>query len=709
MAAIGKIRKHSVLLLVIIGVALLAFILGDFVKRNPSGRQQLASIDGEVVQFPRYEEKVEDLMNRYKAQMDGENLSSDEQFQVRLMAWNQLKQEVVMNNEYEKVGIAVSGEELNELVRGSNPHEYIKSVFRGQDGQFDPQLVENFIQNLDQQAAEQQEAYAKIEQQIKEERAARKYNALIANSYYLPKALSKQVMAQSETTADVRLVYVGLDNIDEKEVTVGDAELKKWYDAHLYYFKQDEESRNMDYVVFDAAPSKEDRENIAEEVAENYKEFVASDDPESYVQGMEDVMGESGAYYAKGMLPVRIETALFDAEKGALVEPYEEGNAWYFAKLLDAENRPDSIKASHILISFEGARGAQVARSHDAAKAMADSIAELVKGNDAKFDEMVATVSENPTAKQDKGDFGWMEDGNRNFSLIYDSCYTMPVGGIRVLESMAGYLIVKVTEKTAPVRKVKVAMGKKVIGPSERTIQDVYYKASQFASSVNTASNFAEVAKKQGLNLRNSGYVNNVAPGINGVPASREVIRWAFNEKTKKNDVSQIFSLEDGMYLVAALTGVREKGTLPFEDIKTEITPQVKNELMIEKLNEKVAATLTKNKNLETLAATYKSKIDTVENLNYSSNTLSSYGYEPIVVADIFAAKKGEVRAFAGKNACYIVAVDEVINAASDEDKEVGQYVAMQQKGMFNQKLNRTLYGAIEKTHKIKDNWAKFY
>ena len=130
---------------------------------------------------------------------------------------------------------------------------------------------------------------------------------------------------------------------------------------------------------------------------------------------------------------------------------------------------------------------------------------------------------------------------------------------------------------------------------------------------------------------------------------------------------------------------------------------------MIEKLNEKVAATLAKNKNLETLAATYKSKIDTVENLNYSSNTLSSYGYEPIVVANIFAAKKGEVRAFAGKNACYIVAVDEVINAASDEDKEVGQYVAMQQKGMFNQKLNRTLYGAIEKTHKIKDNWAKFY
>ena len=269
MALIGDIRKRSGLLVIIIGVALAAFILGDFLSnRNPGrGRVNLiGEINGDKILATDFNNRVDQNLEIQRLNTGKENLTQEEQFQVRQQTWEQVLSETLLEEQVSKLGMTVSVEELDDFIRGKNPHPYIRQSFTDpQTGQFDPTSVSNFLQNLDQVDPQMRQRYLSIEKAIKEDRLNTKYRNLIAKAYYVPKAFAEREYKNRSTTATTRFYSLPYRTIADSLVQISDADYEKYYNDNKFRYYQ-EEGRDIEYVAFDVVPSATDRENINRDV-----------------------------------------------------------------------------------------------------------------------------------------------------------------------------------------------------------------------------------------------------------------------------------------------------------------------------------------------------------------------------------------------------------------------------------------------------------
>ena len=706
MAAIGRIRKHSGLLLIIIGAALLAFILGDFVRKGQSHTNKIAVVDGENVSWTEFENRFKDVEEKFKQQSGKENFTSEEVFQIREYAWNMLLRDFLLGSEYKKLGIDVTEEEMNDLTTGKNPDPMIRQIFSDPEtGAFNPAAVQQFIQNKDQAKPEERRFFDNILKDIKTNRFSNKYNYLVAKSYYLPKSLAKKMYEDYSSNATLRVVQANYRLVDDKSIKLTDEDYKKWYEDHKYMFEQPEEVRDLDYVIFDVVPTPADLKAIDEEVVKMYKEFKETTDPISFVNTLPDAKYDS-TFFKKGKLPLSLDSLAFSAQVGDFIAPAVEDNAYLFAKIIDIKMRPDSVRASHVLIQYEGARGAKTKRTKEEAKHLADSIMIQAKKATGQFAQFALKFSDYPTVKKDSGDLNWMMDGNPNFQLFFDSLYTLKNSDIRIVETALGYHVMMVTGKTAPEKKVRIAVAKKAIEPSDKTIQDVYSVANKFASENENTTKFNQAIVKQGLSKRTADNLKSMEYTIPGVKDGREVVRWAFEEKTEKNMVSQVFDI-DGKYIVATLKDVKEKGYATLEQVKPMIESLVKRDKKAKQLIEKVKAAVAKSNNPEEIATQFQTKVDTVANFNFGAFNLYNYGPEQEAIGFISTMKPGQVsKPIKGNMGVYVVYYDQFTPAAPTTDYKM---ISMQMANMFMQRVSNETFNAIQKNAKIKDYRVKYY
>ena len=507
MAVIGRIRKRSGLLVIIIGLALAAFVLGDFVRKGPKRGNNVGIIDGEDITNTDFELKVQKQEEAYKQQSGKDNLTSAEILQVREATWTQLVRETIMQKEYDELGIKVSTEELFDMVQGKNPHPYIVQSFTDpQTGQFNPATVVHFIKTIDQREPEVKQQWLKIEKAIKNDRLNQKYMNLVGKSYYLPKALAEKELQIRTEGLNARVFAINYRSIDDKSVALTDDDYKKFYDEHKYQFDQ-KDSRGADYVVFDVLPSQEDKDLIQKQVSDLYENFKKEDDLKNYVNAVSDIKFDS-IYHKEKTLSPAIDSALAKAPVGTIIAPFIENSTWKMAKLMDIQSRPDSIKAKHILIAYRGSNlNANVARSKDDAKKTADSLLAVLKKEPKKFQEIVLSMSDFPQAKQDTGDLKWMKDGDPNFGLFFNKAVSMNNGEFKVIESGLGYHILVSTAKTKLIKKIKVAVVERKIEPSNKTFKEMFTKANKFAAENDNETTFNDGIKKQNLNKRQAEYI----------------------------------------------------------------------------------------------------------------------------------------------------------------------------------------------------------
>jgi len=703
MAAIGRIRKHSGLLLIIIGLALLAFILGDFVKKGQSHENKIAVIDGQKVSWNEFENRFKAAEEKFKQQSGKENFTPEETFQIREYAWNMLLREYLLTKQYEKLGIVVTEEEMNDLTIGKNPDPMIRQLFSDPEtGAFNPAQVQQYMQNRDQAKPEERKFLDGVLKDIETNRYASKYNYLIAKSYYLPKPLAKKMYEDYSSNATLRVVQANYKLIDDKTIKLTDEDYKKWYEDHKYMFEQPEEVRDIDYVIYDVVPTPADLKAIDENVAKMYAEFKETTDPISYVNTLPDTKYDS-TFFSKGKLPLSLDSLAFSASVGDFMAPTIENNEYLFAKVLDIKMRPDSIKASHILVQYDGARNAKTKRTKEDAKHLADSIMIQAKKATNMFAMFALKFSEYPTVKKDSGDLSWMTDGNPNLQLFFDSLYTLNNNGIRIVETALGYHVMMVTDQTAAMKKVRLAIAKKAIEPSERTIQDVYSVANKFASENENTTKFNESVVKQGLAKRTADNTKAMEYTLPGIKDGREIIRWAYDEKTEKNMVSQVFDV-DGKYVVATLKDMKPQGFASLEQVKPMIESLVKRDKKAEQLIEKMKA---KTSNPSDLAAQFQATVDTVANFNFGAMNLYNYGPEQDVIGAISAMKAGQVsKPLKGNMGVYVVYYDQFTPAPATTDYKM---VSMQMANMFAQRVSNETFNALQKSVKIKDYRVKYY
>lgn len=701
MAVIGKIRQRSGLLVVVIGVALAAFVLGDFAKGSKQQTLNIGVVNGENINIQDFNRKFEENVENTRQQRQTDRLTQDELFRTRESTWNQMVQQLIMEEQYEKLGLALTAEELFYQVQGPNPHQAVVQNFQNPEtGAYDRELVINYLQNLDNMPPAAKSQWISFERYIKEDRLRTKYQNLITKSFHMPASLAKLAHQEKNNKAQLDFVGVRYTNVPDSLVNLTDADYNAFYESYKKTYERDAQ-RDIEYIVFDIKPSEEDNKVAREYVQGLVEEFRLTENVEGFVNANSETR-YSDAWLGLGEVPVSIEGVMFEQEPGFVYGPYFEEETYKLARLVDVTFRPDSLKASHILVSFQGTMRSEQTRSREEAQALADSLLAEVQKRPAKMEEIAASMSDDPSAATNSGDLGWFRDGQMvpPFNqFVLDN----KVGAIGMVETDFGFHIVKVTGKKEPVKKIQLAVITQEVTASTKTYQDVFAKASKFATENKTAEKFNETVENDGLNKRVAPALREMSNRIPGIENPRQVIRWAFDDNTNVGDISTIFDL-DNMFVVALLTKKSDKGIPELKDIKEMIEPQVRNrkkgEFLVQKMKEM-------DNDLEKVAAAYNVQVENVNDLSFDSRMFAGYGQENKVIGNVFAMNEGDIAPIAGSNAAFLVQLKKVNKAA--ETDNFSTVIAEQNTSFQNNIRNNAAFRAIEKIADIEDNRMLFY
>lgn len=363
-------------------------------------------------------------------------------------------------------------------------------------------------------------------------------------------------------------------------------------------------------------------------------------------------------------------------------------------------NRPDSLKASHILIGYEGALRSESTLTEEQAKAKADSILNVLKSNpknEELFAELANQFTDDPSGKDKGGDLDWFTDGQM-VNEFNEFVVNNPVGAMDVVKTIFGYHIVKVTGKTEPQPKVRLAYLKHELTPSTKTYKNIFADANKFVIENRTYDKFNQAIEEQGLTKRTMPRMSKSTTQIAGIENPREIVRWAFDKNRKEGDVSEkIFEL-DNMFVVAALTGIVKEGYAPLnivaDQAKYQILNKKKGEVAVEKMK---ACGNDVNRMINELGA----ESATVTDVTIDSRVLSNFGVEADIIGTILGMKEGEeVGPIAGNSSAFIIKNVKIEQPAPTTDYTE---VIREKTSQFTNKASG-VYSALRNLAKIKDN-----
>jgi peptidyl-prolyl cis-trans isomerase D len=661
MAIISSIRKYSWIAVALIGIAMLGFILQDGLQKGSSwfgsGVPNLAKINGEGVKFNEFDDMVNVAVTNYKQRSGVTSLTSDETNQLRDMVWNQLLNQKLLGKVCANLGLSVTDDELNDMLYGKNIHPYIQQIFSNpQTGEFDPAQVQQTFDNMESLSIEQQKSLKELVKELKQDKISAKYQNLVAVDVMFPDFYVDYTAKLASDSVSMNYAFLSFTSISDT-LSLTDADYKAYFKENKAMLVKDNETRAVDFVTFDVIPSEQDLADIEKQVSDIYSELLQL--KENIVVFADSYSSESAdtSFKRKEQLAAPWNELLFNASTGQIFEPQIVNNRYEMAKVLHIENRSDSMSASHILITSSEtalARQLNVVRSKDDAKRIADSIKNVAKANPFLFAELAKNFSDDPGTKDNGGEIGWFTDGAM-IPEFNSACLNGKVGDVVVVETAYGYHVIRIEDKTAPVKKVSVAFIYIPIEASDKTNKSIYSKANQFFAQVKTNEELKNLAQENGLILRNDDYLQAMAQTINGLTDARTIVHWAFNKKTKVGTVApEIYELSN-QYIIVSLRNISAKGDMTLADMKAQ--PQIqyavrnfKKALLLKKQVEDVKATsLTDYIAIGATVSEYPSKFA------FNSYGFDNKPYEPDVVGAAFGVS-GMSKALRGRSGIFVLA-----------------------------------------------------
>lgn len=351
MSVIQRIRdKYAALVIALIALSLIGFILMDAFVGGGRGmgdaNGSVGKVNGEKIERSDFEKRIS-----LQTAMYGEQAPQREQLVSNV--WEQTVDEIVMDQEYEKVGLQFSAKELNDVLFGANPPQWLSQQFTdAQTGQFDVNQAKQYFAQMKKQKNNPNlemfnEAYIQptIDQSLRT-----KYMALLGNSSYVPKWMAEKMLADQNAVARFSYVSVPYTSINDSSVKVTDDEIKSYINKHKESFRQDEAVRSVSYVVFNASPSAADSAKVLTQVNSLKDEFAASTDPETYLARVSTETPYVNGYTLSSKLQVPNADTIKTLANGQVYGPYIDGTNYTLAKMIDKRTMPDSVKVRHILV-----------------------------------------------------------------------------------------------------------------------------------------------------------------------------------------------------------------------------------------------------------------------------------------------------------------------------------------------------------------------
>ena len=662
MATLEKIRSKAGLLVLVVGLALFAFIIGDFLNSGSTyfrqSQERIAEIDGEVIKIQDYQARVDEMTEIYKMQSGSASLPEEYMTQIRQSVFDGMVQEIVLDEATQKLGMVVGPEELFDMVQGENISPLIQQMqmfVNPQTGAFDKSALLTFLKQIDvdniatypaEQQAQLQQAqrfWMFWEKNIKRQRLEFKYTTLLSKAIAANALDAKAAFDESVENSDIVYAMQSYATIPDSTIAVSDSEIKQLYEQRKESYKQ-KASKIIDYIAVDIRPSKEDYDKVQADIVSVKSELETTDRVADLVNENSEVPYVD-AFFTENALDAEMKQFATTAEVGAIYGPVFDNDKYRLFKLIDKTNAPDSVKVSHIMLAGKG---------EAETKALADSLLTVLKGG-ASFEELAKQFSADQAA-ENGGELGWFTEATalRGVNAEFkDAVFGTPLNQIAVVKSMYGTHLVKVTEKTANVAKYKVADIDMTVSPSSKTYSNIYNELNQFISNNHSLEKLTANAKEAGYNLVSDATVTKDDQLLGSVQNSRQVIRWAF--QNDKGAISEIFECND-KFVVAAMKGSLDEGYRPVELVAAPL----KAELIAQKKGEQIAAALAA-KNLtsvEAYAEAMGAKVDSVKFVNFATRRISGIGIEPNLNAAVAMAQVDQVSApVKGNNGVYVFKV----------------------------------------------------
>lgn len=716
MATLQRIRNHSVLLLLIVGLAMAAFIVGDLLTSSSSilqsSRDKVVTINGKKVTYEEFETARNSMAELQKTLFGQSDVSSEATQRISQQVYNDFVTSMLMAEVSEETGLSVTDAEFNELTQGDHLSPILRQIFTNpSNGQYMAEAV-NFWINLviNNSFEEEAERYRQagsalpewatksnwmvLENQIKQSRLVEKYNGLLAVAVSPNKLEAENEFAGNNTECTFAFAKQSIYTVSDSLIKVNSSDITKRYNATKYNYKQDE-MRNISYIAVPLRPSDADFAAALEELESIQDEFSNNEDIEDLVNSGSSVPYVD-AYVAVRDLDADMQAFIQQNDANAVMAPSKEGTVYSMMRIMGKKTASDSLNVSVIVVSN---------------KAKADSIEQVLNAPHANFAEVATATCENPQLAAKGGEFGWINEivALQAFGKeATEQLFSAKVGKmIRTeISGMGGttYLLAKVNEATAPVAKAKVAIYALDVTPSSTTRREEYGKLNNFLTANKNIKAMQDSAANAGYRMLNTPLAS-TSYSIGNVNDARQAVRFAFQNKV--GEISEIFECDDNL-LVIAVTGITEAGYRTPKD--SIIYKGLENLLKAEAKSEKLAADLkaTADKSLAGYATAMNSKIDTAKHVNFNlASRILGLGFEPEVIAAALNAEPNTVVGpIAGKTNAVVLTLVEKQDKGLTYDEEATKQAIASNQSYF---AIRNAINILAKYADIEDNRISFY
>jgi hypothetical protein len=710
MATLQKIRDKGTLLVIVIGVALLAFVLGDlFTSGNTlfgKVRDKAFAVNGEVISTKQYADKITEFEEFQKMVSGQSSLDENMSSQIREAVYQQMVRQRLFESQTKKLGLTVTKAEINDLVHG----EFISPILQQlpffvdpQTGMFSRSALMEFLNTINMPSPNAQEQalvdqykslWLFIEDMITTQRLEEKYISLLSNAVIVNDMEAKTSFELSQQNADIEYVMQSYFTIPDSSVTVADNDIKAFYDKHKKSFRLEAPLVKLSYFTKEIVPSDEDFAEIEAEAQTAFTELQSATNPATVVADYSDTPYRDMFVSEFMLTPSQIEFVR-SAAINEIHGPTRDGDSFQLYKLIDKTIAPDSVHLRMMAVPDASMFGQDSVVIH-----FVDSIYRAIQGG-----QPFADVANSLNPQSNGGDVGWAREIDLvSFGTdVVETIFSAPVGQPVKLTVPGQRLILQVEERTRPVNKYKLAVIHMPVVASEKTSNNVDNELNQFVSTPDVGTNFNQLASEKGYMVMPNISVSANDFSLAQIPSSRQVVTWAANEKTK--GAVRKFDLTNRR-IVARVDKVIPAGTTPLSEVSEAIRMQLVNEKKAEKIIGGLKAqNLT---SIDAYAAAMNSRADTVHFVNFTTQNITGLGFEPTLNAvSAFAPLNTIVGPVKGNMGVFVA------NAiARTQGTEAAYDAEVQKNSMLNNNAYRLQMQSVEVLKnklRVEDNRFRFF
>lgn len=640
MGAMSKLRENTGVILWILVLSFgIIWTLQDSnvfdAMNQPS--QNVAMVNGESISNQEYQNALEQQRQRFRQQMEGD-MTGRMQEMMREQAYNQLVESTLLEQEMKRLGISVTDAEVEEMVFGETPHRFIRQQFADSTGQINYQLLNNMAQN-----PEYEQQWIQIEQMLRQQRRQQKMGTLVRSTIFVSEDDIEDYHWRQNASASAEYVALRYASVPGDSISVSDSDLRSYYDENKEDFKR-KKTLTLDYVTLPKTPTAEDTAAVFRNLERNRDAFARTEDDSLFLARNSSRRSFSEDYVTPVQMDEEVADSVFaNPTPGRIAGPVASGDLAHLVKIRDTQPAEAAyVHASHILLQSD--------EQDPELRERLSSIRKQIEAGEATFAEMARRHSQDQSAA-DGGDLGWRERGtmaDRFEQAAFNAAVGEIVGPVR---SEFGYHLIRVHQRASQAAQVadlafSLEPGQATLTDKQNTLEDVAFYAGEDRT-------FAEEADSRGLEV-NEVQAEADQQALPGIGRSRSFP--SFMEEAASGDISDVIELDD-KFVLLKVTDVKPEGYRPFEEVKSQIRPQVELQKKKEVQTRRMRRALQQN-GFAQLPQVLNTELRSESDVTFSTETVPGVGRDPAFSGTVFGLDEGETSGVVeGENAAFVVRV----------------------------------------------------